>query len=113
LETLYVLSGTTQGVAHEAHLGGLVTGIALAALMIRRKRSFSRNAINFGSLENLVTTQRGKKILERAKEADVPEVREAWLSYLAKDLTCPKCGKKLQFKKDIVCDCGYKTRYRK
>jgi len=113
LETVYVLSGITQGVAHEAHLGGLVTGIILAAILIRRKSSPTRNAINFKNLESLVTTQRGKKILERAKEADVPEVRDAWLSYLAKDLTCPKCGKKLQFDKDIVCECGYKTHHRK
>jgi len=113
LETLYVISGITQGVAHEAHLGGLVTGIAIAAILIRSERSPARSLINFGDLENLVTTQRGKKILERAKEADVPEVRDAWLSYLAKDLTCPKCGKKLQFKKDIACDCGYKAGYKK
>lgn len=113
LETLYVISGVTEGVAHEAHLGGLVTGIVLATVMIRKKKSFRKDAINFGSLENLITTQREKKILEKAKEADVPEVRDAWLSYLAKDLTCPKCGKKLHFNKDIVCDCGYKSGYRK
>ncbi len=113
LETLYVVSGITQGVAHEAHLGGLVTGIVLAALMIRKKSSPTRSTINFGHLESLVATQRGKKILERAKEADVLDVRDAWLSLLAKDLTCPKCGKKLHFDKDIICDCGYKARYRR
>ena len=113
LETLYVLSGVTQGVAHEAHLGGLMTGIVLAGIMIKTKRSLSQEKINFECLDTLVENERGKKILERVKNADVPEVRDAWLSLLFRDLKCPKCGKKLHCNKNIICDCGYKTQYKK
>jgi len=108
LESLYTLSGVSDGVAHLAHIGGLVSGIVLS-VFVREEKHKSTGRLNFDLLEGLVSTDKQREALVRAKEADLPEVREAWLSYLTKEMRCPKCGGKLERNKGIHCkDCGYR-----
>ncbi|HDH81756.1 MAG TPA: rhomboid family intramembrane serine protease [Thermoplasmatales archaeon] len=107
IESLYALSSMSDGVAHLAHIGGLVSGIALSFFI--KKEEKVAPAINFNVLERMITDEKQREAFERVKKADVPEVREAWLSYLLKDMKCPKCGGKLVRDKGIYCrDCGYR-----
>ncbi len=109
LESLYTLSGVSDGVAHLAHIGGLVSGIALSAFA-RGEKAESTGRLNFDLLEGFVSTDEQREALARAREADLPEVREAWLSYLTKDIRCPKCGGKLERDGGIRCkECGYRV----
>lgn len=112
-ETVVVLFVVEDNIAHAAHIGGLASGLIISAIFIKKKSIIKPIEKDFMLLKNLVKTDRQRKIFDRIKNADVPEVRDAWLSILVKDLNCPKCGKKLHFNNDIVCDCGYKERYKK
>lgn len=108
IETLYVVGGVSDGVAHLAHVGGLVAGITIS-VFIKKEKSESISKINFDALERLIENDEQREALEKAKEADLPEVREAWLSHLLRDIRCPKCGGKLERNKGIGCrDCGYR-----
>jgi len=108
IESLYALSSMSDGVAHLAHIGGLVSGIVIS-FFIKEGEKEAVPAINFNALERMIKDERQREAFERVKKADVAEVREAWLSYLLKDMKCPKCGGKLARDKGIYCrDCGYR-----
>ncbi len=108
IETIYTISGVSDGVAHLAHIGGFVSGVSMSVFMKGEKHE-TAGRLNFDALEKLISNEKQRDAFIRAKEADVPEVREAWLSYLLKDLKCPKCGGKLERDKGIRCkDCGYR-----
>ncbi|MEA2054274.1 MAG: rhomboid family intramembrane serine protease [Candidatus Thermoplasmatota archaeon] len=109
MESIYTFSGISDGVAHLAHIGGIISGILLS-ISIRKKADHERPAgVNFNVLETLIHNEEQREIFEKIKESDVSEVREAWLSYLVKKLKCPKCGGKLVGGKGIHCkNCGYK-----
>ncbi len=108
LETVYTISGISDGVAHLAHIGGIVSGISISVFM-RKEKHVNTGIINFDALERLINNEKQRDTFIRAKEADLPEVREAWLSQLLKELRCPKCGGKLERNKEIRCkNCGYR-----
>lgn len=106
IETLYTFSNISDGIAHTAHIGGLISGILLAKLM--KKEKGKEEKFDFSSLKPYITTEKQEEILRKAMEADVPEVREAWLSYLLKELKCPKCGGKIN-KNGRCKNCGIKN----
>jgi len=107
IETLYTFSGVTDGIAHSAHVGGFIAGVFLSPL-IRVKMEIHEKKLNLDEFEPFIQNERQRKILERAKEADEEEVREAWLSFLLKDLKCPKCGGGVEVKNGLRCKkCGY------
>ncbi len=113
IETIYASSGLVDGVAHLAHLGGLVSGIFLSAIMIKKKVAVPHKKIDFDLLQSL---SQEKEMLDRARNADVPEIRDAWLDHFIKTARCPKCGGKLSHNgKDgvIWCKCGFKMGYKK
>ena len=106
IETIYTFSNVTDGIAHTAHMGGLIFGIVLSQFM--KKKKVKEEKFDFSSLEAYIMNERQKEMFRKAREADVPEVREAWLSYLLKELRCPKCGGKIS--KDGTCkNCGFKN----
>lgn len=108
METLYVFSGISDGVAHLAHIGGLVSGIALAAA-IGKPPEVTTEKLPLDRLATLVTTDRQRELLERVREADEPEIQEAWLSTLLRELECPECGGTLVHRRGIVCRrCGWR-----
>ena len=113
IETIYASSGLVDGVAHLAHLGGLVSGIFLSAIMIKKKVTVPHKKIDFDLLQSL---SQEKEMLDRARNADVSEIRDAWLDHFIKTARCPKCGGKLSHNgKDgvIWCKCGFKMGYKK
>ena len=129
LETVIVMFDVQDTTAHFAHIGGLVSGVVLAALLIRNKGiekkapsetmyydSYSpqkQRKIDFSNLKKLATTHEFKEMLQRIEHETVPQVRDVWLEHFLEKTRCPKCKKTLNhFDGKIWCeDCGFKTDY--
>ena len=125
-------TGTMSSTAHLAHLGGLISGMIMAALLIKRQKgsadfSYSttsrpypvnvqqrpRRPYDFQKLSSLATTPELQQILNKVKVESVPQVQEVWLDHFIEKSQCPKCGNKLkQFNRKIWCDnCKYSDTY--
>lgn len=109
IEILYTQSGITDGIAHTAHLGGFVAGVFLSPL-IKVKIEERETYIDWNSIEKFLENERQREIFERAKNADEKELRDAWLSYLLKNIRCPRCGGEIKLKNGAFCTkCGYRN----
>lgn len=133
LETIIVwwesLAGTQSSTAHYAHIGGLVSGVIIAALLIKNQ-GISRKAsgetiyydsyssqkqrkTDFSNLRKLAETREQTETLKRIENETVPQVRNVWLEHFLEKTKCPKCGKTLShLNGKIWCEeCGFKTTY--
>ncbi|UCH72106.1 MAG: rhomboid family intramembrane serine protease [Thermoplasmatales archaeon] len=121
-------TGMQDSTAHFAHLGGLVGGIILAALIIRNIKthkksgetiyhdsysSFKPKNINFSNLRELADTQKLKDMLEKIENETVPQVKDIWLENFIEKAKCPKCKNRLShLDGSIWCEhCNFKTKY--
>jgi membrane associated rhomboid family serine protease len=130
IETIIVIIGSQDHTAHFAHLGGLIGGVLLSAVLIKRKLKsddINRNpeiitplqfevkprTLDYTSLNSLATTPELKQILDRIQQESVPQVRDIWLDHFLEKTTCPKCQSPLKhFNGKIWCDtCGFKSHY--
>ena len=133
LETFIVLIGSQDNTAHFAHLGGLISGVLIAVILIgRNKQTVSvtnryisqpitpnyhedkSRFINYINLERLATTPQLQEILVKIKNETVPQVRDIWIEHFLEKTTCPTCHQPLKFFDGKVwCDhCDFKTTYR-
>jgi len=110
-ETIIVMFSVQDSTAHFAHLGGLASGVILAAILLRNRAEKQTqttsirpldymqikkdDAINFSHLTTLVKTSEEKKILQRIEKEDVLQVRNMWLEHFLEKVTCPVCNKPL------------------
>jgi len=108
-ETLVVMFSVQDSTAHFAHLGGLASGVILAAVLLRNREQTSTtsrrpldymqiklgDAINISHLNNLVKTPEEKKILQRIEKENVLQVRDIWLEHFLEKVTCPVCNRPL------------------
>lgn len=107
METFYVIYQAQDNVGHLVHLSGLIGGVILGPMLVKENVA-PKKTIDFESLEKLAFNQ--KEILERIKNEDTKEVRDAWIEHLLKNTKCPTCGKGLEVKgENAVCECGYKV----
>jgi len=121
LETVVVVFSVQDNTAHFAHLGGLVAGVLLAALLIGKKAEKEKqsnspgstrymqiqnsDAINFSNLSKLVKTSELKKIYAHIEKENVLQVRDMWLDHFLEKVTCPICEKPLRhLDRKIWCD---------
>jgi membrane associated rhomboid family serine protease len=121
LETVVVIFSVQDSTAHFAHLGGLVSGVLLAAVLIGKKAEKveqsnslgstrymqiqKSDAINFSHLAELVKTPELKKIYQRIEKENVLQVRDMWLEHFLEKITCPICNKPLNhFERKIWCE---------
>jgi glutaredoxin len=128
LETFVVMLEVQDNTAHFAHLGGLVSGAILAALLIKTRAEKENpqgampynpyiqqksKKINFANLEKLAEAKEQKEMLKRIESETVPQVREIWLDHFLEKAKCPKCKKTLNsFEGKIWCEgCDFKTDY--
>jgi len=128
IETFIVWFDVQDQTAHLAHLGGLLAGALLAALLIRKQKTHTKagKTIYYGSLEsqqlrklalsnlqNLATTPELKKMFNKIKNENVPQVRDLWLEHFLEKTICPKCKKPLNhFEGKIWCEnCDFKSSY--
>jgi membrane associated rhomboid family serine protease len=134
VETVMIVIGV-QGVqdntAHAAHIGGLLGGVLLAALLVRNRRISNQDTssnqtiyldsnvaprprpMDISSLRKYATTANLMEMLNRIERETVPQVKEIWLEHFLEKAVCPKCGKNLEhFDGKIWCEfCGYKDKY--
>ena len=110
-ETVIVMFSVEDSTAHFAHLGGLASGVILAAILLRNRAEKQTqttsirpmdymqikkdDTINFSHLTKLVKTPEEKKILQRIEKEDVLQVRNMWLDHFLEKITCPVCNKPL------------------
>lgn len=129
LETVIVMLDVQDSTAHFAHLGGLVSGVILAAVLVGQQGKKTEQAsatvyydlsqvpkkkrINFSNLKKLATTPKLTEELKRIETESVLQVRDMWLDHFLEKTTCPKCNKPLNHMKGkIWCeDDHFKTTY--
>lgn len=103
------------GIAHEAHIGGLITGFLIAPLLskIPSKRVTVTKRIDIDALQSLANTSELQDILHKIRTESLSEVREAWIERFVQLARCPQCDGPLRLSLGrIVSDCGWKTRLR-
>lgn len=107
-EVLLLFLGVQDGVAHAAHVGGIVGGIFLGPLV--RPRGISKPLAKV-ELADLATTEELRDLLKRIQEETVPEVRDAWIEHFAGKARCPECFEALEHEGNTLrSDCGWERR---
>jgi len=129
-ETFIVFLGVQDNTAHLAHLGGLLSGFLLAALLIRKRDKDISSAgfqttyydsyipekpkrFDYSNLRSLATTPELRDILRKIESETVPQVRDIWLEHFIEKTRCPRCGEPLyHLNRRIWCEkCGFKIKY--
>ena len=102
------------GIAHEAHIGGLIAGLFMAPAVTRlAKRGAGKAAVDLEKLEHLATTTELREMLAKMKAEKIPEVREAWVATFLERAKCPRCGKRLWERRgSAISECGWRLRLR-
>ena len=108
MDLIFQMSGTMSGIGHLAHIGGIVGGFLIAALMKRRgsvrvyststggtKININKKKLNVYELYNIL---RNKEKIELALNEDIPEVQRAIVENIIEEGRCPRCGEKLKIK---------------
>ena len=111
------LTGGSGLVAHTAHIGGFIFGMAVAPWIM--KLQFDEPGITkkpvkveLDKLKRIAQTEKQKEILEKIQKEDEPDVKRAWIEELVDKARCPDCGRKLEAKSGSVnCRCGFKMKY--
>ncbi len=128
IETIIVWLDVQDTTAHFAHLGGLIGGFILAALLLRKRKTHTERGqtiyydsfapqrgkkIDFTTLRKLATTAELKQMLEKIEAETIPQNRDIWLEHFLEKTICPKCSNPLNhFDRKIWCEhCGYTTTY--
>ena len=128
LETIIVMFDVQDNTAHLAHLGGLISGFVLAAILIGRKKTHTEKGqtiyydsytplapskIDFSNLRKLANTPELREMLNKVESETVPQVRDVWLEHFFEKAICPKCKNPLNhFDGKVWCEyCGFRTNY--
>jgi len=122
LETVIVAVGVQDNTAHFAHIGGLLSGVILAAVLIGKQgektdqtdpslfyynptQEVSKKKINFSTLRKLAITAELRELLSKIEHENVVQVRNIWLDHFLDKTTCPICSKPLKHsKRKIWCE---------
>ncbi|MBN1677168.1 MAG: rhomboid family intramembrane serine protease [Candidatus Thermoplasmatota archaeon] len=107
LQVVYAMG--SYGIAYEAHLGGMLAGMAIAPILVKtpmHKRV--KRMISLSSLRKLAKTPELKAILRRIEDEDLPDVRSAWVEQFISKAKCPHCGSPLKVTKEsVMCEKGH------
>ena len=76
-ETAFVVASSTDNIGHDTHLISLVIGALFAPYLLSSITPTSLSTLDH--LDKLATNDTLQKILEKAKNADEIDVREAWI----------------------------------
>lgn len=128
-ETVIVLFSGPTSISHFAHLGGLASGVVLAAVLLRkqsqRREGFPQtgpvnymqitkaDALNFSHLRQLARTPEQNAILQRIEKETILQARDMWLEHFLEKVSCPVCNRPLSHQKRRVwCEQGhFETEY--
>lgn len=98
------------GVAYAAHIGGFVSGMAIAFLLPGKKEVDPGEVVELG---DLATTDELREVLKRIEGETEPDVRRAWLEKFAERSKCPVCGSRPSLEGNrIKCACGWERSVR-
>lgn len=120
--------GEQSGTAHFAHIGGLIGGFILAAILIKNVKTHTKTGqtvyydsdspmkpkkINISNLRKLADTPELKDMLDKIEQETVPQVRDIWVEHFLGKTICPKCKNGLKyFDGKVWCEqCKFKTNY--
>lgn len=102
-----------QTIAWEAHVGGTLFGF-IAAPFVRALpigKPLTPRLAPLASLRDLASTRELQSILAEAENADLPEIRQAWIEKFARACPCPKCGGPLRLRFGrISSKCGWRRK---
>jgi hypothetical protein len=113
LETVIVFYGPQDNTAHFAHIGGLLSGVIIASILIGNKgektKQYQATAIysdisnypkkkkiNFSTLRKLAINPDQREMLNRIEKETVMQVRDIWVEHFLEKTICPICGKALK-----------------
>jgi len=103
IETIIVMWDVKDTTAHYAHLGGLISGVVLAAVLLRKQKKHDKKGatvfydsyseqqpkrIDFSNLEKLANTPDLKEILDKVEKETVSQVQEIWLGHFLEKIRC-------------------------
>jgi membrane associated rhomboid family serine protease len=112
LQMIFLLNPGSH-VAWQAHLGGLLAGMAVAPIIMRiRPQEESRGGQTI-DIMLFANTPEERGIASKIKSESIPQVRDAWLEELAKTARCPECQQPMQaLRGGLKCRSGHKFKIR-
>ncbi len=104
-----VIALSTDGIAWEAHLGGMSAGMAVAPILVKKPmHKRVKRMVSISSLRKLAKTPELKAMLRRIEDEDVPDVKSAWIEQFISKAQCPHCGSRLRVTKEsVTCEKGH------
>jgi len=113
LETAAVVSGSVDGVAHTAHIGGIIAGIVMGPLLVKKStRHRKKEKMDYTPLKEMATTGAAKRAYENLISENIEELREMWLERFVETARCPRCGGRIEWKgRRFRCEkCDYEVK---
>jgi membrane associated rhomboid family serine protease len=105
IESILVSMSIQDGVAHIAHVGGIVCGIVIAPLIVRER--VIKSKIDFEVLKQMALTKEDALIVDKIERETEKDVQEAWLDFFFTEAArCPKCRRRVDRADTIKCECG-------
>jgi len=93
-------SSSYDNVAHVAHIGGLLTGIALSYTFLK-ERKVKIGIIEYRGLEEV---SQDLTLINKIRFESIPEVKNEWMKEFVRKYRCPYCGGKLKISNgEIYC----------
>ncbi len=114
VESFLVAISVQDNVAHIAHVGGIVCGVLIAPIIVKKREEASTSKLDFGVLRQMALTEDDLLIVDKIENEAEKDVQEAWLDFFFQNVArCPKCKRHVQRADEIVCECGQVTRIMK
>jgi len=103
-ETIMVFVSSQDNIAHEAHVAGLVFGIAYGGLLLTANKGKKAKITPAGArrIDELATDEHTKKAVDNIRSDDPESVFNAWIEHLEKRGKCPDCQSPLVAKGDTL-----------
>ena len=112
-QLILIIVGSGGNIAYEAHVFGMLGGLAFAYLFRKLKienKEKSKYRLDIESIEPFLRGRREKEIYETIKK-EKGEIRDTWIEHLLPKLICPNCGMKPEIVNGkLVCRCGYRSK---